>query len=152
MILPYHVLDQDNICCAIDGADACLSRHRALELAANSNTGEPSVHGRWQAMMQAVQVRDNGSTCVSCREWPAVSAKHPSEAFAVVCALQAVVLDPANTVLRNDDPDGASMTWVPLAHDIAESSDVPQPLLNVGVLRNALSQRDAAQARGRPFL
>ena len=81
-----------------------------------------------------------------------MSANHPSEAFAVVCASQAVVLDPANTVLRNEDPDGASMTWVPLAREVAESSGSPQPLLNVDVLRSALSARDVAQAWRRPVL
>jgi len=69
----------------------------------------------------------------------------------VLSAVQAAVMDPSNTVLRNDDPDGASMSWVPLAREVAEASDIPQPLLNVGVLRSALSQQDAAQARKHPF-
>ena len=40
--------------------------HSALELAANSNTGEQSAMGRWRAMAQAVQVRDSSSSaCVT---------------------------------------------------------------------------------------
>ena len=44
------------------------------------------------------------------------------------------------------------MTWAPLALEVAEVSDVPHPLLNMGVLRRVLSVRDVAQARERPVL
>ena len=72
-------------------------------------------------------------------------------AVTVLSVMQDVAAHPSNTVLRNDDPDGDSMTWVPLARDVAEASDTPLPLLNVGVLRRALSDRDVSQACGRPI-
>ena len=56
-------------------------------------------------------------------------------------------MHPSNTVLRNDDPDGSDMTWLPLAQRVAEASDTPLPLLNVGVLRRVLSVQEHMQAR-----
>ena len=55
-------------------------------------------------------------------------------------------MHPSNTVLRNDDPDSAHMSWLPLARQVAEASDAPLPLLNVSVLRHVLPISDTLQA------
>ncbi len=52
---------------------------------------------------------------------------------------------PANAVLRNDDPDGADMSWALLAREVAGASDAPLPLLNVAALRLAIVASDNAQ-------
>ena len=61
-------------------------------------------------------------------------------------ATQAVAEHPSNTVLRNDDPDGADMSWAPLEREVAGASDAPLPLLNVAALRRAVAAVKDADA------
>ena len=61
-------------------------------------------------------------------------------------AEQVVAEHPSNAVLRNDDPDGADMSWTPLAREVAGASDAPLPLLNAAALRRAVTTLEDAQA------